>query len=149
MSHAVSRTVWETMGLLLFALPAAAQSLFHRAENQVQVVLVKIVRTASNTEIQLQTQKAMTGICWYENSDNSPYLLADGQRLRYLGGANVTPCPGKHSYASQEIMILRFEPLPAQTRMFSLVEGRGGENQMIDPKSSKETFWNFLRIKLD
>ena len=134
---------------MLVALPAGAQSLFHLAENKVQVAVVKVVRNPANTEVHLQTQKAMTGICWYASGNNSPYLLADGHRFRYLSGANITACPGRQAYADREIMILRFEPLPAQARVFSLVEGRGGENQMIDPTSSKEQFWNFLRVKLD
>ena len=134
---------------MLVALPAGAQSLFHLAENKVQVAVVKVVRNPANTEVHLQTQKAMTGICWYASGDNSPYLLAEGRRFRYLSGANITACPGRQAYADREIMILRFEPLPAQARVFSLVEGRGGENQMIDPTSSKEQFWNFLRVKLD
>ena len=149
MSRVIPRTLWAAIALLLLAPQASAQSLFHRAENQVQVALVKVVRTAGNTEIHLQTQKAMTGICWYASGENSPYLLADSRRFRYLSGANIAACPGKQAYADREVMILRFEPLPAQTHVFSLVEGLGGENQMIDPKSSKETFWNFLRVKLD
>ena len=35
-----------------------------------------------------------------------------------------------------------------EVRTFSLVEGQGGENQMIDPASTKSRFWNFLRVKL-
>jgi hypothetical protein len=149
MSRVISRTAWAVMALILLAMPASAQSLFHRAENLVQVALVKVVRTASDTEVHLQTQVAMKGVCWYASGENSPYLLADGRRYRYLSGANITACPTTQPYANQEIMILRFEALPAQTHVFSLVEGRGGENQMTDPKSSKEQFWNFLRVKLD
>ena len=134
---------------LLLALPAGAQSLFHRAENQVQVAIIKVARVAGNTEVHLQTLKAMPSVCWHATGENSPYLLADGRRFRYLNGANITACPGRQAYADKETMILRFEPLPVQARIFSLVEGRGGENQMIDPSSSKEQFWNFLRVKLD
>jgi hypothetical protein len=147
MSRVIPRVFWAAISVLLLASQASAQSLFHRAENQVQVALVKVVRTAANTEIHLQTQAALKGVCWYATGENSPYLLADGRRFQFLGGANITACPTTQPYANQEIMILRFEPLPAQTHVFSLVEGRGGENQMIDPKSSKEQFWNFLRVK--
>jgi len=143
------QTAGAAAALLLLALPAQAQNLFHRAENQVQVALVKVVRSADYTEVHLQTQVAMKSVCWYAEGPNSPYLLADGRRFRYLGGSNVTACPGRQPYADKEIMVLRFEPLAAQAQNFSLVEGQGGENQMIDPKSSKETFWNFLRVKLD
>jgi hypothetical protein len=135
--------------VLLLCLPALAQTLFHQAENQVQVALVKVVRAAGYTEVHLQTLKAMAGICWYASGVNSPYLLADGRRFRYLDGGNITACPGKQAYANQEVMVLRFEPLPANARAFALVEGQGGENQMVDPKSSREQFWNFLRVKLD
>jgi hypothetical protein len=44
-------------------------------------------------------------------------------------------------------MVLRFEPIEPQIREFSLVEGEGGENQMIDPASSRGTYWNFLHVK--
>src|SRR5271169_556991 len=145
----LQRAVLAAIALALLAFPAAAQSLFHRAENQVQVALVKAVRAADYTEIHLQTLKAMNGVCWYATGENSPFLISAGQHFRYLSGGNITACPGKQNYANQEIMVLRFEPLPAQIREFSLVEGQGGENQMLDRKSSKETFWNFLNVKLD
>jgi hypothetical protein len=45
-------------------------------------------------------------------------------------------------------MVLRFEPLEPQVREFSLVEGEGGENQMIDPASAVNIrYWNFLHVK--
>jgi len=44
-------------------------------------------------------------------------------------------------------MVLRFEPLDPQIREFSLVEGEGGENQMVDPASSRGSYWNFLHVK--
>ncbi len=125
------------MAVLLLAMPAGAQSLFHRAENQVQVALTKVVRTAEYTEVHLQTQAALKGVCWAAAGDNSPYLSADGQRYRYRKGDNVTDCPTRRDYADKEVMLLRFEPLPAQNHMFSLWEGHGGENQLIDPASTK------------
>ncbi len=142
--HAATATA-----VLLLAMPAGAQSLFHRAENQVQVAMVKVERTAGFTEIHLQALTALEGVCWTATGDDSPYLLADGHRYRYLKGDNVTDCPTRRDYADKEVMVLRFEPLPAQTHMLSLVEGHGGENQMVDPASTKTRFWNFLRVKLD
>jgi hypothetical protein len=134
--------------LALLAVPAVAQDLFHRAENQVQVALVKVVRQAQATEIHLQTLGALKSVCWESTGRNSPYLLVDGRRYRYLGSRNITPCPTRRPYADREIMVLRFEPIPATANTFSLVEGQGGENQMIDPSSSKDRYWNFLRVKL-
>lgn len=52
------------------------------------------------------------------------------------------------NYAAGESMALRFEALDSQAKEFSLVEGQGGENQMIDPASSKARFRNFLRVRL-
>lgn len=145
----IVRTTAAIAALMLLAVPAGAQSLFHRAENQVQVALVKVVRTANYTEVHLQTQAALKSVCWYASGENSPYLLAEGRRFRYLSGDNIAACPAQQDYANQAVMVLRFQPLAAQTRTFSLVEGQGGENQMIDPASTKSRFWNFLRVKLD
>lgn len=89
------------MAVGLLAFPAAAQTLFHRAENGVQVALIKVVRAADHTEIHLQTPTAIKGVCWSATGDNSPYLLADGKRYRYLKGNNVTDCPAGHDYAGQ------------------------------------------------
>jgi hypothetical protein len=83
---------------MLLAFPAGAQSLFHRAENQVQVALVKVVRTADYTEVHLQTQAALKSECWYATGENSPYLLADGRRFRYRGGNNIATCPAQQDY---------------------------------------------------
>jgi hypothetical protein len=152
MAHAILQSIRATAAvaaLMLLAFPACAQSLFHRAENQVQVALVKVVRTADYTEVHLQTQAALKSVCWYATGENSPYLLADGRRFRYRSGNNIAACPAQQDYANQAVMVLRFEPLAPQTRTFSLVEGQGGENQMIDPSSTKSRFWNFLRVKLD
>lgn len=160
MARAIRRTVWAGVAAaVVLAFPAWAQKttdrdpdqrgLFHRGENQSQVAVVKVVRTAATTEVHLQTQATLKGVCWYASGENSPYLLADGRRFRYLSGDNIAACPAQQDYANQAIMVLRFEPLGAQTRTFSLVEGQGGENQMIDPSSTKSRFWNFLRVKLD
>jgi hypothetical protein len=40
--------------------------------------------------------------------------------------------------------------LPPQVREFSLVEGQGGENQMIDPAANRgRSYWNFLHVNLN
>ena len=152
MLRVIARTVWGAAvvaAMALLALPAAAETLFHRAENQVPVAMVQVVRTADYTEVHLQTQAALKRVCWNSTGPNSPYLLADGRRYRYLSGENITACPTQRPYGDKDVMVLRFEPLASQARAFSLVEGQGGENQMIDPKSSGTQYWNFLRIKLN
>ena len=54
------------------------------------------------------------------------------------------------NYGAGEVMVLRFEPLGAQVHEFSLVEGQGGENQLIDPVAHKtERYWNFLHIAVN
>ena len=128
--------------------PVAADSLFHQAENNVPVAIVKVVRTPRYIEAHLQTQAVRPQVCWSSTGPNSPYLLAAGHRYRLLGGENITDCPTRRDYASGEIMVLRFEPLEPQVQEFSLVEGEGGENQMADPASSRGIrYWNFLHVK--
>lgn len=135
--------------LLGIAFSARAQDMRVPAENNVPVAMVTVTRTAGATEVWLQTQTALTKVCWTDKGDNSPYLLAGGQRYRFLSGANITLCPTRRDYAANDVMVLRFQPLPTQATEFSLVEGRGGENQMIDPKSQPGSrFWNFLHVKL-
>ncbi len=137
---------------LMFALlqPANAQTLNHPAENQVPVAVVKINRTAASTDVTLQAKAPLAKVCWTSAGADSPYLLADGRRYRLLSGTNITTCPEQRGYAQGETMTLRFEPLPAQTRTVSLVEGKGGENQMVDPASQPGIrYWNFLRINLN
>ncbi len=129
--------------------PAAAEPVFQPAENQVAVTMVEVVRTPQNTEVRLQTQTDMQSVCWTVDGADSPYLLADGRRYHFLNGDNITSCPGRRGYAAREVMTLRFEPLGPQVGEFSLVEGQGGENQMVDPKASTRRYWNFLRVKLN
>jgi hypothetical protein len=128
--------------------PAAAQTLFHMAENKVPIAMVSVIRKPQYTEIHLQTQAAVPNVCWASSGADSPYLLAEGRRHRFLGGDRITNCPTARNYNPHETMVLRFEPLAPQAREFSLVEGQGGENQMINPASSSRRFWNFLRVKL-
>lgn len=136
--------------MFAFVQAAAAQALFHPAENQVSVAVVKVNRTAGYTEFLLQAQAPLARVCWTTAGANSPYLLADGRRYKFTGGGNITACPARRDYAQGDIMTLRFEPLPAQSRVVSLVEGQGGENQMIDPASQPGVrYWNFLRINLN
>jgi hypothetical protein len=135
--------------MALLALPAGAQTLSHRAENGVPVVLVQVARTAKQTEVALRVEQALPGVCWTASGPDSPYLLADGHRYRFLGGDNIAACPARRDYEAGTVMTLRFEPLGAQVRSFSLVEGQGGENQLIDPASSRTRYWNFLRVRLE
>lgn len=138
-------------GALVFAAggEAGAQTLFRIAENQVPVAVVEVIRTPSYTEVHLQTQQPRPNVCWTAAGPNSPYLLTSGHRYRFISGDHVTTCPQLMNYGASEIMVLRFEPLGAQVHEFSLVEGQGGENQMIDPASDKKVrYWNFLHIQL-
>jgi len=152
MAPAFLRTFWRAAAFAAVAfltLPAGAEPLFHRAENQVRVVMIEVIRTAAFTEVHLQTQAALQGVCWNAAGPDSPYLLADGRRYRFLNGDKITACPARQPYADKDVMVLRFEPLDSKIHEFSLVEGQGGENQLIDPKSSKARFWNFLHVKLN
>ena len=129
--------------------PVAAETLFHRAENEVPVAIVEIKRPAENTEIHLQAQAALTKVCFAASGPNSPYLLAAGRNYRYLGGDNVTTCPERRDYDRGDVMILRFEPLAAGSSTFSFVSGQGGEKQSIDVVSPTTPYWNFLRVRLN
>jgi hypothetical protein len=71
-----------------------------------------------------------------------------GEGREQRAGDNVTACPAQREYAAGEIMVLSFERLGAEVHDFSLVEGRGGEKQLVDPTSSSTRFWNFLRVHL-
>ena len=133
----------------LAVLPAAAEPLFHRAENQVPVAIVEIKRPAEHTEIHLQAQSPLTKVCFATSGPNSPYLLAAGRNYRYLGGDNVTACPERRDYAAGDIMMLRFEPLAAGSSTFSFVSGQAGEKQSIDVVSPTAPYWNFLRVRLN
>ena len=138
-----------SVGLLLAcSQPADAETLFHMAENQVPISMVEIVRSTGHTEIHLQTQAAVKNVCWSSAGPDSPYLLSKGRRYHFVSGDRITNCPTRRDYQAREVMILRFEPLDQWVRELSLVEGQGGENQMIDPASSTGRFWNFLRVKL-
>ena len=153
----MTRTFWQAffggtffVAPLLAAQPAAAETLFHRAENQVPVAIVEIKRPAEHTEIHLQAQAALTKVCFAASGPNSPYLLAAGRNYRYLGGDNVTACPEaprlccrRHhdAYASSR--------LAAGSSTFSFVSGQGGEKQPIDVVSPTTPYWNFLRVRLN
>ena len=140
----------QVLGLLalIAAGSAAAASVFRQAENNVQVAMVKVTRTAQYTQVELQTLQALKSVCWTYKGANSSYLLARDQRFHFTGGDNITACPARQDYAQGAIMVLRFEPVPADVREISLVEGEGGENQMVHPGASKERYWNFLHVPL-
>ena len=134
---------------LLVVQPVAAETLPHRAENQVPAAIVEIKRPAQHTEIHLQAQAALAKVCFAASGPNSPYLLAAGRNYRYLGGDNVTACPDRRDYAAGDIMVLRFEPLVAGSSTFSFVSGQSGEKQPIDAVSPTTPYWNFLRVRLN
>jgi hypothetical protein len=129
-----------------FARSGAAETVARAAENQVPVTMIQVNRTPSYTEVQLQAQRALTDVCWNYSGPNAPYLLADGRRYRFLSGDAITACPSKRGYASGEVMTLRFEPMGLKVSEFSLLEGQGGENQMVQPGASTIRYWNFLHV---
>jgi hypothetical protein len=131
------------------APPVAAETLFHRAENQVPVAIVEIKRTPEHTEIRLRAEAALSKVCFAASGSNSPYLLASGRNYRYLGGDNVSSCPERRDYSAGDVMVLRFEPLVAGTSTFSFVSGQGGEKQPIDVVSPTTPYWNFLRVQVN
>jgi len=132
----------------LAALPAGAETIFHRADNQVPVAIVQVTRTPGYTEIHLQTQAALAKVCWSSTGPNSPYLLAVGRRFRYLDGDNITTCPERRDYAGNEVMVLRFEPLEMQFATFSLAAGHAGESRSVGSATAAVHDWNFLRVPL-
>lgn len=136
------------VGIVAVALPAAAKPLHHNAENQVPVVITDVIQQSAETLVLLKTQVALTDVCWARAGPNRPYLLSAGRRYRLVGGDNFTDCPERRDYEANETMILRFEPLAAGTADFSLVEGEGGEIQMLNSGSSQSRYWNFLRVNL-
>jgi hypothetical protein len=141
---------WLSITLLLSFIPSAgAETVFRLAENQIPVAMVQINRTPNHTEVRLQVQAPLSKVCWNATGSDSPYLLAEGQRYRFVNGDNITNCPTQRGYAAGEIMVLRFTTLAPQVHEVSLVEGQGGENQLINPASSNTRYWNFLHVKLN
>jgi hypothetical protein len=130
-----------------FTVLAVAETLMHRAENQVPVAIVRIERTADHTEIHLQMQAALEKVCFAPTGPNSPYLLANGQSYRYLGGDTVTACPQRRDYAAGDVVVLRFAPLEAGTSTFSLAAG--GDKRSGEAISPAAPSWNFIRVILN
>jgi hypothetical protein len=113
----------------------------------VKVAVVEVNRSAQFTAVHLQTQAALNADCWANKGPDAPYLETDGQMFRFLSGDNITTCPAERHYAEHEEMVLRFEPLGANVRKVSLIEGKGGRDQLLSrPSASGRTFWNFLNI---
>jgi len=131
------------------ALPLAAKTLAHRAENGVPVVMIEVARIDKVTRVTLRAEEALSRVCWAPGGADSRYLIADGRRYRFLSGDNITACPTTRDYRAQETLTLRFELLDERVRVVSLVEGQGGESQMVDPSSSPNRYWNFLRVPVD
>ncbi|MGQ0583977.1 MAG: hypothetical protein ACT4O6_18725 [Reyranella sp.] len=128
--------------------PAAAEAVFTLAENKVPVALVEVSKSPRYTEVRLQAQAAITGVCWTSQGPDSPFLLAGGRRYRFLGGDGITTCPAVRNYVARESMALRFERLDPQVKEFSFVDGQVGQNRMSDPEPAKTRVWNFLRVTL-
>lgn len=128
--------------------PAAAEAVFRPAENKIPVALVEVSKSPRYTEVRLQAQAGVTGICWHAQGPDSPYLVAADRRYRFLGGDGIATCPAVRNYAARESMALRFEKLDPQVREFSFIDGQGGEKQMTAPEPSRARFWNFLRVTL-
>jgi hypothetical protein len=137
-----------SLALVAASQVAVAETVSQQAENQVPVTAVEVSTGPNFTEVHLQTQAALQSVCWFASGPNSPYLLSSEHRYRFISSNNVALCPTTENYAANDVMVLRFEPLPAGTTEFSLVEGQGGENQLVNPLGSTVRYWNFLHIKL-
>ncbi len=146
------KALWIIFASVALGAPLTAKPVQKAAENQVPVIMTDVRREAGLTIIVLQAQTALTRVCWSSTGPNSPYLIANAKRYRYVSGADISICPDRRDYAQGGQMRLRFQPLPAGTTEFSLVEGQGGENQMADPVGStaatRTRYWNFLHVKL-
>ena len=120
------------------------------AEDNAQVAVIDVTRSTRFTSLRLQAQAMLSSVCWAATGADSPYLEANGQRYRFLGGDNITTCPTERKYDERDEMVLRFEPLDPQAQRVSLIEGKGGEDQMLArPSRSGRRFWNFLDIPLN
>lgn len=131
------------------ATPASSKSskVFVPGEGNVKVAVIEVSRSAQFTAVRLQTQASLKSVCWANKGADVPYLEIDGQTFRFLSGDNITTCPAERDYADHEEMVLRFEPLDANVRKVSLIEGKGGRDQMLSrPSASGRTYWNFLNI---
>jgi hypothetical protein len=104
------RRVLSIVILLACGQPALAESLLHPAENKVPVAIVRIERTPRFTEIHIETQAPRSKVCWASSGPNSPYLLANGRRHRFIEGDSITSCPATRDYGAHETMIVRFQP---------------------------------------
>lgn len=137
--------------LLLSAWPpprAAAEPVYHAAENRIPIVMTDVRRFTDRTEIYLRTLKPLKQSCLALSGANSPYLLANGKRHKFKGGENIAICPTHKAHPANAVMILRFEPLGQNVRTFHLVEGRGGEKEARNRSSSRGRYWNFLKVRL-
>jgi hypothetical protein len=131
------------------ASPGAAAPAWTPAENDVPLTIVQYSRTATATEIRIQVREAMKEACWSMTGTNSPYLLAAERRYRLIGGEGIAACPKSRDYPEGGTMVLRFEPLKAGVKEFSLIEGVGGESALLDPDAATRRYWNFLHVKVE
>jgi len=127
--------------------PSTSSKVFVPAEGNLKVAVIEVNRSAKFTTVRLQTQSSLKVVCWANKGPDAPYLEIDGQTFRFLGGDNITTCPAERDYAEHEEMVLRFEPLDANVRKVSLIEGKGGRDQLLSrPSATGRTYWNFLNI---
>ena len=108
---------------ILSASSAGAETLFHRAENQVPVAIVQIDRPSTHTEIRLQMQATLVKVC-FAATGAVRICSPAAENYRYLGGDNVSTCPERRDYAAGDVIVLRFEPLQRATALFLLCQDR-------------------------
>lgn len=135
------------LGLAVASTPAAADDVAAPADDAAPVMLIQFTRTARAIEVRLQATAPLKDACWTMTGPNSPYLIAAEHRYPLIGGDRITACPKGRDYAEGEVMVLRFAPLRPNVTEFSLIEGVGGESQILDPDSATRRYWNFLHVK--
>ena len=109
---------------ILSASSAGAETLFHRAENQVPAAIVQIDRPSTHTEIRLQMQATLVKYVLLQRAQTVRICSPAAANYRYLGGDNVSTCPERRDYATGDVIFLRFEPLQRATALFLLCQDR-------------------------
>jgi len=144
---------------LAWAHGAEAETVHRLSQVDAHFAVVNVVREKGFTEIHIKplseppqrviepAGETWFAICWAESGPDAPFLSADGKRYRYLGGDNVSHCPRSRRYDGK-VMVLRFEPLGADVRQFSLIEGVGGEKQLTGTVNAAAPYLNFVDIQL-
>lgn len=113
--------------------------------NLTAIILVKITPLA--TELHIQVKGSRAGIVpWGSTEQTIPYLVANNVNYSFFGAHQ----PTKRSFEKNEIMVLRFEPLPLTTTSFSMIEGIAGLAQMAGGgRSNWVTYWNFMNVLIE